>query len=286
MTEPQLYALTSSGPQPLPIPPGAADFTDLYQGLSLGVYSVIRTFHHNRFFQLDHHLARTVRSMRLLGWTYQPDEKRLRQAIHELSTAYPAPETRLRLDLLAEPVHLLGHESRELLALMPFTPPPPSLYTDGVAVGYATGLHRDNPLVKNASFANARKEAVRDSVYEQFLTNAQGQILEATSANFYGVRDGIFYTADEGVLEGVTRRILLDLVRAQGIPVQLQPLLVAEVPTLDEAMISSSSRGLLPVVQIDTTRIGDGTPGPITRRLIAAYNAYVDAHLQTAIETG
>lgn len=281
---PKLYALTSTGPLSLTVPPSATDFTDLYQGLTLGVYSIARTFHHNRFFQLDHHLARTVQSMRLLGWDYALDEGRLRRAIHELCTAYPAPEMRVRIDLLAEPATALGSESRELIALMPFMPPPDELYQTGVVVGYATALHRDNPLVKTAAFAEARKQSAVDTSYEHLLTNDQGQILEATSANFYGVRNGVIYTAGEGVLEGITRRTLLDLVAAQAIPLQLQAIDVDEVPTLAEAMISSSSRGVLPVVQIGDHLIGDGTPGPITQQLIAAYTGYVEAHLHTAVD--
>jgi len=281
--QPQLYALTTAGPQPLPVPPTAADFTDLYDELALGVYSVVRTFHHNRFLHLDHHLARTVKSMALLGWDYQLDEQRLRRAIHDLCTAYPAPEMRIRIDILAAPATARGSDSRELLALMPFTPPSPTLYAEGVTVGFATGLHRANPLAKTADFAKARKEAEDAHFYEHLLTDDQGAILEATSANFYGVREGILYTAGEGVLEGVTRRIVLDLVTKLGIPLQLQAVRVDEIPRLDEALISSSSRGILPVVQIGDQIIGDGTPGPSTKQLIAAYNEYVEAHLQTAV---
>lgn len=282
--QPQLYALTPTGPRPLPIPPGAADFTDLYAGLDLGVYSVIRTYDHNRFLHLDHHLARTVQSMRLLGWDYQLDEGRLRCAIHELVTAYPAPELRVRIDILAAPATARGSDSRELLALMPFTPPSSMLYEKGVALGYATGLHRAQPLAKTADFAAARKQVEAANFYESLMTTDQGEILEATSANFYAVRGGVLYTADKGVLEGVTRRIVLDLVQAAAIPLQLQPATIADLPLLDEALISSSSRGVVPVVRIGDQMIGDGRPGPVTQQLIAAYNTYVEAHLQTAIE--
>jgi branched-subunit amino acid aminotransferase/4-amino-4-deoxychorismate lyase len=223
--------------------------------------------------------------MQLLGWDYALDAQRLRRAIHELCTAYPSAEMRVRIDVLAAPATTLGTDSRELIALMPFTPPPDELYQQGVAVGYATGLHRDNPLVKTADFAEARKRAAQaDRAYEQLLTNDQGEILEATSANFYAVRAGVFYTAGEGVLEGVTRRIVLDLVQAAAIPLTMQAIPITTVATLDEAMISSSSRGILPVVRIGEQVISNGQPGPITQQLIAAYNAYVEAHLQTALE--
>lgn len=286
--QPQLYALTPTGPQPLPAPPWAADFTDLYAGLSLGVYSVIRTFDHNRFLHLEHHLARTVRSMELLGWDYQLDEERLRQAIHDLATAYPAPEMRVRIDILAEPIRAHDTDSRELLALMPFTPPPAKLYADGVVLGYAAGLHRANPLAKTADFASARKQAAGEGArgadfYDYLMVNEQEEILEATSANFYAVRDGVLYTAGEGVLEGVTRRIVLELLAAVGMPLQLQAVHVVDVATLDEALISSSSRGILPVVQIGQQVVGTGTPGAVAQQLVAAYNTYVKTHIETAV---
>ena len=78
--------------------------------------------------------------------------------------------------------------------------------------------------------------------------------------------------------------VCLDLIAAHEIPLQLQSVHRRDVPILDEAMISSSSRGLLPVVCIGDQVVGNGQPGPITQKLSAAYNVYVAAHLQTALE--
>ncbi len=284
MISPELYAVTDQGPQPLAIPANATDFPELYTGLALGVYSSVRTFRHNQFLQLDYHLARTVTSMRLLGWTYVLDEARLRHAIHTVCTAYPAPEMRVRIDLLAEPATSRGSNSRELIALMPFSPPPATLYTTGVALGYATGLHRQDPLIKRADFASQRKGSATANYYEQLLLTTDGRILEATSANFYAVRAGEIYTADEDVLAGVTRRIVLELVTAAAIPLHLQAIHRSAVPTLTEALISSSSRGIMPVTRIGEQTIGDGLPGPVTQQLIAAYAAYVATHVQRAID--
>lgn len=284
MSNLQLFAVTDQGPQPLSIPADAKDFTDLYHGLALGVYSVARTFDHNKFLYLDHHLARTIKSMRLLGWDYHLDERRLRQAIHTLCTAFPAPEMRVRIDVLAEPVRCLGTESRELLALMPFAPLPADYYTRGVRVAFATDLQRANPLIKTADFAEARKRSDSGATSYEVLLVDGDKILEGASSNFYGVYNGTLYTAGAGVLEGITRSIVLDLVRQSAIPWQLDPLRMKDIPSLTEAAISSSSRGLLPVVQIGETIIGNGTPGPITRQLMAAYEAFVAAHVLTAVE--
>jgi len=283
MSNLQLFAVTDQGPQPLPTPADANDFTDLYHGLALGVYSVVRTFDHNKFLRLEHHLARTVKSMRLLGWDYHLDEQRLRQAIHTLCTAFPASEMRVRIDVLAEPAHSLGTESRELLALMPFAPLPADYYTRGVAVAVASDLQRANPLIKTADFAEARKRSDSGAASYEVLLVHGDKILEGASSNFYGVRNGVLYTAGTGVLEGITRAIILDLVQQRQLPLCLEPLQVNEIPTLTEAAISSSSRGLLPVVQIDETIIGNGKPGPVTCQLMTAYETFVAAHVQTAV---
>ena len=91
------------------------------------------------------------------------------------------------------------------------------------------------------------------------------------------------YTAGEGVLEGITRRIILSLLPELGISLQLTPVALAEVATLDEAALSSSSRALLPVVQIDDQMIGNGRPGPISQRILAAYNQFVVEAVETAV---
>jgi len=332
MTQFQFFAVEDAGPRALPIPPGATQFTDLYRGLLLGVYTALRTFDHNKFLYLGRHLARTERSMALLGWTYRLDRARLLRALHGVVTAAPWPEMRVRIDVLAEPAAALGTTGRELIALQPFTPPPPELYETGVAVAFAEGLARERPLIKTADFAEKRPvggglrvlepdrggttddsgttddgpqttagATVDNSLptvvrrpssvvplssvvpYEYLLLSPDGHILEGVGTNFWAVRDGVVYTAGEGVLEGITREILLQLIPGLGIPLQLEAVSVADVPALDEAALSGSSRAFLPVVSVAGQTVGDGRPGPLSRRILAAYNAFVAEHIATAV---
>lgn len=280
-----LYAVTDDGLRPLPVDPNRQTFEQLLQGYSLGVYSALRTFNHNQFLFLDAHIERTVQSMRLLGWDYAWDQTRFRLCLHKAVTAAPFDEMRVRWDILAEPVP--GTNSRELIALRSFTPPPPSLYEQGVRVAVAAPLHRDTPLAKTADFAQSRFAYSQQEkpAYEYLLVDENGRILECTSANFYGIRDGVIYTAGEGVLAGVTRRILLDLAAQLSIPVVLEPVSLAQVAALDEAALSSSSRAIVPIVQIEQTVIGNGRPGPVCRRLLAAYNQFVQSAVKTAVES-
>ena len=115
------------------------------------------------------------------------------------------------------------------------------------------------------------------------MLDSAGRILEGTGTNFWAVREGVVYTAGEGVLEGITREILLQLVAELDIPLRLEAVSSADIATLDEAALSGSSRALLPVVSIAGQTVGDGRPGPVTRRILAAYNAFVAENVRTAI---
>ena len=96
------------------------------------------------------------------------------------------------------------------------------------------------------------------------------------------IRDRV-YTAGEGVLEGITREILLRLIPELGIEVRLEAVGADEIATLDEAALSGSSRALLPVVSVAGQPVGDGRPGPIMRRILDAYNLFVAENVRAAI---
>ena len=88
------------------------------------------------------------------------------------------------------------------------------------------------------------------------------------------------WTAEQGVLSGLTRRQVLNCAARLHIPVHFEPAFLAELPQLEEAFITSASRGVLPVVQIDEQRIGAGRPGPLTCRVMHAYEQAVQEQLQ------
>ncbi|HRQ42008.1 MAG TPA: aminotransferase class IV [Chloroflexota bacterium] len=281
----QWFVIEEEGVRPLPIPDDVSSFDGLYDGLALGVYSALRTFAHNKFLHLPDHIDRTVQSMQLLGWDYHLDEKRLRRALHQVCTAFPFPEARVRFDVLAAPPTHLGTSSRETIALLPFTPPDPALYERGVVVAMAHDLHRARPLAKTADFAQARQVyPVGGAVYEYLLLDEAGHLLEGTGTNFYGVRDGVLRTAGSGVLGGITRKIVLELAAELGIPVNFTAVHLTEIPHLQEAALSGSSRAIVPVVQIGGQVVGDGRPGPICQRLLTAYNSFVSQEIKTAVE--
>ena len=108
----QLIAIEKDGLRPLPVPENATSFDQLFEGLALGVYSALRTFEHNKFLYLEHHIQRTRGSAILLGWKDVLNEPLLRQGLHLACTQYSGADARVRFDLLAAPPTHLGVNGR------------------------------------------------------------------------------------------------------------------------------------------------------------------------------
>ena len=106
------------------------------------------------------------------------------------------------------------------------------------------------------------------------LTDGQGHVVEGPGFNVFAVRAGRLVTPRDGVLEGITRRTVIEIAQSQGIPVETRTLAAAELRTADEAFLSSSGGGVLPVTRIDGRPVGSGRAGALTHRLAETYWAW------------
>lgn len=106
------------------------------------------------------------------------------------------------------------------------------------------------------------------------LTDAEGNVVEGPGFNVFAVRDGRLVTPAEGVLEGITRRTVIEMAAALGLPVDLRKLPAAELRGADEAFLSSSGGGVLPVTRVDGQPLGNGQPGPLSQQLAQTYWAW------------
>jgi branched-chain amino acid aminotransferase len=142
-------------------------------------------------------------------------------------------------------------------------------------------MERHNPSSKTNDWVAQREAAAATlppHIFQGILVNEAGELLEGFSTNFYAIRGGELYTAGEGVLGGISRKIVLT-VAPDILPVNLRPITLDEISTLSEAFVTSASRGIIPIVKIDDHIIGNGKPGPLTQQLSAAYLAWEEAHL-------
>ncbi|HJS19519.1 MAG TPA: aminotransferase class IV, partial [Anaerolineales bacterium] len=136
---------------------------------------------------------------------------------------------------------------------------------------------REKPSLKRTTFIQEtalERKQLGEGIYEILLTE-KGRILEGMTSNFFYVRDGMLCTAGRGVLIGVTRQTVIALARRDGIKVGNRALRINELTSITEAFITSSSRGIVPVVQIDAHPLGDGKVGTVTARLMHLYREEV-----------
>ena len=103
------------------------------------------------------------------------------------------------------------------------------------------------------------------------LTDAEDNVVEGPGFNVFSVRDGAISTPDHGVLQGITRRTVIELANEHAIPIEPRPVPAGELRRADEVFLSSTAGGIMPVTTVDGEVVGDGEPGPVTLRLRDAY---------------
>ena len=173
---------------------------------------------------------------------------------------------RITLDLVQQPgmIYLLVEGLRT---------PGPEAYENGVRA-VTRRMQRNNPKAKLTNFIETASTVRRElpaGIEEAIMIGEDGRVLEGLSSNFFAVRQGTIWTAEQGVLSGITRSFVLEVIREEGIPLWLEGLPQEELSGLDEAFITSASRAVLPVVEIDGRPVANGKPGLITRKLLQGY---------------
>ena len=248
----------------------AASLDEVTRQLPEGFYSTFRTFDEGRrVLGLSSHLQR------LYGPVPMPDvdESRLRRELFALLEPYRPGEARVRATMTKQ--------GRAFLAIESLKPLPGKVYKDGVRVE-TTELQRENPRLKSTTFIERseteRRHIAKEDIFEALLVK-DGNILEGMTSNFFYVGQVVnlryIGTARDDILLGITRATVLEIAQGRGLEVTYQPLQRNQLSDIPEAFITSSSRGIVPVVKIDDVTIGQGRPGPITKDLMSAYEAYV-----------
>ena len=237
-----------------------------------GVYLVARTYRAGFVLRLDDHFDRMERSAARLG---VPDLAVPRTRIREILAGERPTDGDIRFRVTAvldTPVwyRITTEPAREL---------PPELRRDGVECDLAVGAAREDPTVKSTAWMHSRAALGSETAYEHLLTDDTGAILEGATSNFYAIVNDTLRTADAGVLEGISRKIVLavaqDVVPVDGTPITRADLAAGAV---SEAFISSATRGVVPVRRIGEWMIGP--PGPVTRKLISGWERWMDTHLE------
>jgi len=159
--------------------------------------------------------------------------------------------------------------------------PPVDLYREGIGLRSQIDDRWLHCTVKSLNLlANCRAMTLanREGCFEALLVGHDGLVNESAASSFFAVVDGVLRTAplDRNILPGVTRRLLLDLARTDGVATEERAVTLDEAMSASEAFISNAVFEVLPVARIDGVKIAGGdVPGPVTRRLVDLYGAEV-----------
>lgn len=120
------------------------------------------------------------------------------------------------------------------------------------------------------------KQQAADQGCAEAILVKQGYVTEGSASNVFAVIDGVLMTAPKSsaILAGITRDIILELAQAHQIPVTEQAIPVAALKTASEIWVTSSTREIVPVVELDGEKVADGKAGPIWQKINALYQVY------------
>lgn len=271
-----------------------ASTLDLFTAsVSDGFYSTFSTLNGGtRVLGLTLHLQRLYKPALENKLTPSTNEIFLRKQIAELAKQNLPKESRIRIILTKDTGDVY-------IAIQSFESLPDSVYQNGVHV-ITSSISRTDPRIKDTSFiskSNEQRKLLNKDVFEILLTK-NGKVLEGMTSNFYVIanvppnlfrfsntrdksRGTVLITAQRGILLGVTRKAILKLAKEQGLTIEYRSPLLNE--SFNEAFLTSSSRGVVPIVSIDNKSVGQGSRrtepvevvGKWTKKLMSAYGEYV-----------
>jgi branched-chain amino acid aminotransferase len=253
--------------------------------LSDGVFETMRV-HRGRVFRLDRHLARLNHALAVLNIPRRPE---LRDWVVAALSGLASSEASLRLTVtrgvgpggVAPPT---DPRPTVIMAVSSLPVFPSSIYDHGLKCHVASGRRNERAMtsgLKTLAFTDAVAallEAQQAGADEALFLDTEGHCSEATSSNLFVWRRSTLLTPPVscGALPGITRAAVLELATGLGVPCAERIVGPDELISSAEAFLTSSLRGLVPLVQVGPQRLGSGAPGVLTRRLADAYTALVD----------
>ena len=273
------------------MPPEKAFISVFDHGFLFGdsVYEVFAT-HKGKLFAAKEHLTRLRASARAISLKIPFTDEYLLEEMQKTMEAAENSESYTRMvitrgkgDIHISPVSC--NSPSMILYVKKAEKYPEEYYSKGIAISVVSTKRnlKDslNPGIKTGNYLNsvlAIIEAEKMGVYDGLMLNSDGFISECTTSNFYLVENGVVKTADPecGILIGITRQMLIDVARENGIIVEECKLSPEEIPAADELFITSTTKGVMPVTTCDGKKIGDGKPGPISMKLRSLYQKKLD----------
>jgi branched-chain amino acid aminotransferase len=167
-----------------------------------------------------------------------------------------------------------------VIIVKPLPDTPAVQYEKGVKVAMVDIIRNHprsvNPLIKSNNLLNnalGMQQALRQGAVEAVFRNYKGELSECSQSNLFIVRNGVVRTPalDAGLLAGITRAFVFEVGAGIGVKVEEATLRDEDLFRADEAFFTSTTKELLPIVQVDDQQIGSGVPGPVTAQLLQEF---------------
>lgn len=272
--------------------PGEASVSVFDRGFLYGdsVYETLRTAG-GRPVELARHLDRLRRSALGIGLEIPFDDAALRAAIAATHAASGNADSYVRVivtrgtgPLMLDP--RVSSSPLLVVLVQELRLPAPALYEAGLSVRivdvHKISARSLDPTLKTGNYLNsiqALRQAAESAAEDAILCSPAGDVAEGATSNVFMVRAGELRTPAlaTGLLEGITRALVLALATELGIGWRETKIWPDELRAADEVFLTSSVRGAMPVTTLDGQRVGAGGVGPVTRRILTRYQAYIDA---------
>ena len=253
-----------------------------------GVFEGIRVYN-GKIFEAEAHFKRLYDSARAIRLIIPYTQQELIDATNQLVKVCTFTDCYVRL-VVTRGVGCLGLNPNKCERPSVFIVAdtielyPREFYENGMAIITATVIRNHPnaipPRVKSLNYLNnilAKIEACDAGVPEAVMLNHDGNVAECTGDNIFVVRDGVVRTPTtaDGILEGITRNVILRLCRENDIPVEERPLQRHDLYIADEMFLTGTAAEVIAVTKIDGRVVGEGKVGPITRRLLDLFRRHV-----------
>ncbi len=246
-----------------------------------GLFETLRA-RRGAVYLLDRHIDRLEAGARVLGIAVPPAVEGLEAIVRELAERQCLEDARVRLTLTA------GSESEPSVLFVQaraVTDYPERVYEKGLSAHVASVRRNEtSPLarVKSLSCLDnllAKEKARASGVDDAILLNTRELLAEGSTSNLFLIRDGQLLTPPiaDGALPGITRGAVWELAEAAGIIVRELSMTMDDLRHADEAFLTNSVGGVMPLVSVDGSAVGSGSPGEVTGRLRALYEAAATA---------
>lgn len=261
-----------------------------------GVYETLRVYD-GVIFKLDEHLKRLFRSASSIGLTIPLDRDHLKIAVYEtlIANAFRDAYVRLTISRGKGPIGLdpdLCPAPTVVVITQEFRAYPTEYYRNGLHL-IVPATRRNykgaiNPQIKSLNFLNnilAKIEAKRKNAHEAVMLNVRGHLTEGTISNifFYRNRELCTPSPDCGILEGITREMIIDISKREGITVNEGHFRRKDIYAAEEVFITNTTMEVMPVSKVDGRRF---SVGAITKLLHKIYRREVKAYLADMKATG